>query len=280
MRTSRSSGPGGQHANVTASRVEAVFDVCSSQALSEEQRQRITARLGPVVRAVAQDTRSQARNRDAGTRAPARPPGERADGAAAATRHEADERVTAEAGRVEATARRAEAPAAPAGALGDGRLGAAALALGRGWRGFGGRLADAAALALRRAGAGVAVLPPVPSAGGVVGAAGVAVLSVSVWVVVVRWRSERSKVVVPPTPRLDGVSFGSGSLPPALTITTISRRKTIPPAAAATSLRRRYTSSGSRPGGRPGPRGGAPPERGGGGRSPAALEDPGGLILH
>jgi ribosome-associated protein len=64
LRTSRSSGPGGQHANVTASRVEAVFDVCSSQALSEEQRQRIASRLGPVVRAVAQDTRSQARNRD------------------------------------------------------------------------------------------------------------------------------------------------------------------------------------------------------------------------
>jgi ribosome-associated protein len=64
LRTSRSSGPGGQHANVTASRVEAVFDVCSSQALNEEQRQRIASRLGPVVRAVAQDTRSQARNRE------------------------------------------------------------------------------------------------------------------------------------------------------------------------------------------------------------------------
>jgi ribosome-associated protein len=64
LRTSRSSGPGGQHANVTASRVEAVFDVCASRALSEEQRQRIAARLGPVVRAVAQDTRSQARNRE------------------------------------------------------------------------------------------------------------------------------------------------------------------------------------------------------------------------
>ena len=64
LRTSRSSGPGGQHANVTASRVEAVFDACSSKALSDDQRQRITARLGPVVRAVAQDTRSQARNRE------------------------------------------------------------------------------------------------------------------------------------------------------------------------------------------------------------------------
>src|SRR3954469_25399790 len=64
VRTSRSSGPGGQHANVTASRVEAVFDVASSAALSEEQKRRITARLGPQVRATAQDTRSQARNRD------------------------------------------------------------------------------------------------------------------------------------------------------------------------------------------------------------------------
>jgi ribosome-associated protein len=64
LRTSRSSGPGGQHANVTASRVEAVFDVCASEALSEEQRNRIAARLGPVVRAVAQDTRSQSRNRE------------------------------------------------------------------------------------------------------------------------------------------------------------------------------------------------------------------------
>src|SRR5687768_6542514 len=64
LRTSRSSGPGGQHANVTASRVEAVFDVYASEALSDEQRQRIAARLGPVVRAVAQDTRSHSRNRE------------------------------------------------------------------------------------------------------------------------------------------------------------------------------------------------------------------------
>jgi ribosome-associated protein len=64
LRTSRSSGPGGQHANVTASRVEAVFDVCESPSLTEEQRNRISSRLGPVVRAVAQDTRSQSRNRE------------------------------------------------------------------------------------------------------------------------------------------------------------------------------------------------------------------------
>jgi ribosome-associated protein len=64
LRTSRSSGPGGQHANVTASRVEAVFDVEASQALDEDSKRRIRARLGPVVRATAQDTRSQARNRE------------------------------------------------------------------------------------------------------------------------------------------------------------------------------------------------------------------------
>ena len=64
LRVSRSSGPGGQHANVTASRVEAVFDVEASHALDDEQKRRITARLGPVVRTVAQDTRSQTRNRE------------------------------------------------------------------------------------------------------------------------------------------------------------------------------------------------------------------------
>ena len=64
LRASRSSGPGGQHANVTASRVEASFDVAASTALSEAQKQRVIARLGPRVSAVAQDERSQARNRE------------------------------------------------------------------------------------------------------------------------------------------------------------------------------------------------------------------------
>jgi ribosome-associated protein len=64
LRTSRSSGPGGQHANVTASRVEAIFDVEASSALSDEQKRRVIARLGPRVTAVAQDARSQTRNRD------------------------------------------------------------------------------------------------------------------------------------------------------------------------------------------------------------------------
>jgi ribosome-associated protein len=64
LRTSRSSGPGGQHANVTASRVEASFDVRASTALSESQRERLLARAGERVTAVAQDARSQTRNRD------------------------------------------------------------------------------------------------------------------------------------------------------------------------------------------------------------------------
>ena len=64
LRVSRSSGPGGQHANVTASRVEASFDVDASKALSDAQKRRVMARCGPLVRAVAQDTRSQARNRE------------------------------------------------------------------------------------------------------------------------------------------------------------------------------------------------------------------------
>ena len=61
---SRSSGPGGQHANTTETRVEAVFDVDASGALTDRQKQRVRAAVGPVVRAVAQDERSQARNRE------------------------------------------------------------------------------------------------------------------------------------------------------------------------------------------------------------------------
>lgn len=64
VRASRSSGPGGQHANVTASRVEASFDVLASESLSETQRRRLLSRTGPRVVAVAQDARSQARNRE------------------------------------------------------------------------------------------------------------------------------------------------------------------------------------------------------------------------
>ena len=64
LRVSRSSGPGGQHANKAETRVEAVFDVEASASLSAAQKRRVAARAGPVLRAVAQDERSQARNRE------------------------------------------------------------------------------------------------------------------------------------------------------------------------------------------------------------------------
>jgi ribosome-associated protein len=63
LRASRSGGPGGQHANKTATRIEAVFDVAASDALTDAQKERIVRRLGPRVTAVAQDARSQTRNR-------------------------------------------------------------------------------------------------------------------------------------------------------------------------------------------------------------------------
>ena len=62
LRFSRSSGPGGQHANTAETRVEAVLDVDASSALSEAQKRRVTAKTGPVLRAIAQDERSQRRN--------------------------------------------------------------------------------------------------------------------------------------------------------------------------------------------------------------------------
>lgn len=64
IRASRSSGPGGQHANVTASRIEAVFEIDASEVLDEDQKRRLRARFGPRVTAIAQDARSQARNRE------------------------------------------------------------------------------------------------------------------------------------------------------------------------------------------------------------------------
>jgi ribosome-associated protein len=63
LQASRSSGPGGQHANKTESRIEASFDVGASATLDDAQKARVAARCGPVVRAVAQDARSQTRNR-------------------------------------------------------------------------------------------------------------------------------------------------------------------------------------------------------------------------
>jgi ribosome-associated protein len=67
LRYSRSSGPGGQHAQKSETRAEAVFDVQASAALTEAQKRRVVAKAGPVLRAVAQDERSQARNRELAT---------------------------------------------------------------------------------------------------------------------------------------------------------------------------------------------------------------------
>src|SRR5438874_13502205 len=67
LRFSRSSGPGGQHAQRNETRVEAIFDVEASSALSPTQKRRVTARAGPVLRAIAQDERSQWRNRELAT---------------------------------------------------------------------------------------------------------------------------------------------------------------------------------------------------------------------
>jgi len=64
LRVSRSSGPGGQHAQKSSTRVEAVLDVEASTALSDLQKRRVTGKAGQVLRAVAQDERSQARNRE------------------------------------------------------------------------------------------------------------------------------------------------------------------------------------------------------------------------
>jgi ribosome-associated protein len=67
FRFSRSSGPGGQHAQKSSTRVEALFDVEESAALTATEKRRVLERLGPVVRAVAQDERSQLRNRELAT---------------------------------------------------------------------------------------------------------------------------------------------------------------------------------------------------------------------
>ena len=67
FRFSRSSGPGGQHAQKSSTRVEALFDVEDSAGLSESERQRVLEKLGPVVRSIAQDERSQLRNRELAT---------------------------------------------------------------------------------------------------------------------------------------------------------------------------------------------------------------------
>ena len=115
LRVSRSSGPGGQHANVTASRVEAVFDVAASRALSEAEKERIAARLGPVVRAVAQDSRSQARNRELALERLRSRLESALCGAAPAAGDPAHVRLAPPAAGLEAPARRSQAGPAAAG---------------------------------------------------------------------------------------------------------------------------------------------------------------------
>jgi len=67
FRFSRSSGPGGQHAQKSSTRVEALFDVEESSGLTAAERRRVLEKLGPVVRSIAQDERSQLRNRELAT---------------------------------------------------------------------------------------------------------------------------------------------------------------------------------------------------------------------
>ncbi len=102
LRASRSSGPGGQHANVTASRIEACFVVGESTALNEAQRQRVSGRCGPVVTAIAQDARSQLRNRELALTRLA----ERLDRALAIPRPRRPTRPSAAARKRQATAKR------------------------------------------------------------------------------------------------------------------------------------------------------------------------------
>lgn len=102
LRASRSSGPGGQHANVTSSRIEACFVVADSTALTEDQRRRVTARCGPLVTAIAQDARSQSRNRELALARLA----ERLDGALAVARPRRPTRPSAAARKRQAQSKR------------------------------------------------------------------------------------------------------------------------------------------------------------------------------
>jgi ribosome-associated protein len=63
-RFSASGGPGGQHANTSNTKVEVRFDIEASASLGPRQRERLLEKLGPLVRVVASDRRSQAQNRE------------------------------------------------------------------------------------------------------------------------------------------------------------------------------------------------------------------------
>ena len=114
LRASRSSGPGGQHANVTASRVEAVFDVRASATLDESQRERLLRRAGPVVTAVAQEARGQARNRELALERLGEKLAVALVGPAAPPPDQAEPRGSAAAPGAQAPGRRAQARAAAA----------------------------------------------------------------------------------------------------------------------------------------------------------------------
>ena len=114
-RATTSGGPGGQHANRTLSRVEVQFDVGASPTLGPRQRARLLQRLGPVVRASASETRSQARNRElalgaSGDQARCRPAG-----AAGPDAHPADQELPGapHGGQAAARARRSGSGAGP-----------------------------------------------------------------------------------------------------------------------------------------------------------------------
>lgn len=64
FRFTPSGGPGGQHANRSSTRVEATFDAANSPGMPEALRRRVIERLGPVVRVVVDEERSQHRNRE------------------------------------------------------------------------------------------------------------------------------------------------------------------------------------------------------------------------
>ena len=124
-RVARSGGPGGQHANTSDTRVEVSFDVEGSPSLGPRQRERLLQRLGPVVRAVASDTRSQARNRELALERLADRLGGRVEDAGAAAPDPAHDDGPARAGRGQAPPFRGQAlpGKAPAGGMTGGPTG-------------------------------------------------------------------------------------------------------------------------------------------------------------
>ena len=113
-RFSRSGGPGGQHANKTSSRAEVRFDIAASTSLGPRQRTRLLDRFGPEIRVVADDERSQARNRALRVGAPRRAPARRPYGSETEVRHRPECLIGAQATRIEEAALEYQAPAGAA----------------------------------------------------------------------------------------------------------------------------------------------------------------------